>query len=81
MSKSVKKNKSSNLAVTKWVFKNSKKYFPLVIVLSVIMVINALSAIYLALASKRVLDIATKSETYALCMKKRTEFLNRIFQK
>lgn len=26
-------------------------------------------------------DIATKSETYALCMKKRTEFLNRIFQK
>ena len=63
MSKSVKKNKSSNLAVTKWVFKNSKKYFPLVIVLSVIMVINALSAIYLALASKRVLDIATKSET------------------
>ncbi len=26
-------------------------------------------------------DIATKSETYALCMKKRTEFLNRIFRK
>lgn len=26
-------------------------------------------------------DIATKSETYALCMKKRTEFLKRIFTK
>lgn len=26
-------------------------------------------------------DIATKSETYAVCMKKRTEFLERIFEK
>ena len=59
---SLKNKKNSNFTVTKWVFLNSKKYFPLVIALSVISVITALSAIYLALASKQVLDIATKND-------------------
>ena len=58
----MKNKKNSNFTVTKWVFLNSKKYFPLVIALSVISVITALSAIYLALASKQVLDIATKND-------------------
>ncbi len=59
---SSKNKKNNNFTVTKWVFLNSKKYFPLVIALSVISVITALSAIYLALASKQVLDIATKND-------------------
>ena len=53
------KSKEKNSDVLKWIFKRSKKYFPLVIVISVISTATALLTVSLALVSKAVLDVAT----------------------
>ena len=58
---SLNKNQS-NLITSKWIFTRTKKYLPLVIIISVIAVLSAMSTIYLALLSKDVLDIATKNK-------------------
>lgn len=53
------KNKQSNRVVLKWIFKRSKKYLPLVFLMSLSAIMSALSAVYLALLSKDLLDIVT----------------------
>jgi len=55
-------SKKSNGKTVKWIIKTSKKFIPGVILNSVIMIITAISAIYLALLSRDVLDIATKDK-------------------
>jgi len=51
----------SNLASLKWIYQRIKKYIPCVVLITIGSVITALSTIALALVSKEVLDIATKS--------------------
>ena len=51
----------SNLASLKWIYQRIKKYIPCVVLITIGTVITALSTIALALVSKEVLDIATKS--------------------
>ncbi|MBR7132660.1 MAG: ABC transporter ATP-binding protein [Clostridia bacterium] len=55
------KRKESNSKTLKWIYGRTKKYFPMVILISVLSVISSLSYIWLALLSKDVLDIATGS--------------------
>lgn len=53
------KEKQSNLPAVKWILKSGRRYFPLVILLSVFSALEALITVALALYSKQVLDIAT----------------------
>lgn len=58
-----KNNKSqSNIKTLKWVIKTSKRYVPGVILQTIISALTAASAIYLALVSRDVIDIATKNK-------------------
>ena len=52
------KKKENNTATVFWIFKRTKKYLPLVAVISVISALDALTFIALAIISKNVLDIA-----------------------
>ncbi len=52
-------NKESNFNTLKWIYKRTKKYFPLILFNAFLAVIVSLSYIALALLSKNVLDIAT----------------------
>lgn len=60
------KKKESNSKTLKWIFSRTKRFFPLVIVISVIGALISLSYIWLALLSKDVLDIATKNKSGSL---------------
>ncbi len=54
-----KKEKTSNIKTVKWIYTHLKKYLPAVILIAVLTAVVSLSAVYLALISKDVLDIAT----------------------
>ena len=57
---SLKNNKKeSNRIAVKWIFKLSKRYVPMIVLISVFAAIESIIAVALALYSKRVLDIAT----------------------
>ena len=59
---SSKTKKTSNIKTIIWIGSYLKKYIPSVILIAVFMSITSLTAIYLALISKEVLDIATGAE-------------------
>lgn len=50
--------KENNTATVFWIFKRTKKYLPLVVIISIISALDALTFIALAILSKDVLDIA-----------------------
>ena len=55
-------NKSGNNKNTlKWILKRTKKYFPLIVFHALLSVITSATAIFTALISKELLDIATGS--------------------
>lgn len=58
--------KENNKETLLWIFKRSKKFLPNVIALSVIAIIDALIFVFLALASKSVLDIAVGAKEGSL---------------
>lgn len=53
------KGKTGNLVAVKWILKSGRRYFPMVILISVFAALESLIYVALALYSKRVLDIAT----------------------
>lgn len=54
-----KKEKVSNIKTVKWIYSYTKRYLPAVILIAILSAVVSLSAVYLALVSKDVLDIAT----------------------
>lgn len=62
-----KKNKSDKEALL-WIYKNCKKYLPIVAVITIFSAIVSLSAVLLALLSKDVIDIATKNKEGSLIL-------------
>lgn len=62
-----KKNKSDKEALL-WIYKNCKKYLPIVAVITIFSAIVSLSAVLLALLSKDVIDIATKNKEGSLVL-------------
>ena len=50
-----------NAAVRKWIFKNGKKSFPIIIMLTLLSAVASLVQVRFATASKNVMDIATKT--------------------
>lgn len=55
------KGKTGNLVAVKWILKSGRRYFPMVILISVFAALESLIYVALALYSKRVLDIATSN--------------------
>lgn len=53
------KDKTRNSVAVKWILKSGRRYFPMVILISVFAALESLIYVALALYSKRVLDIAT----------------------
>ncbi len=66
MASSKNNKKENNLVTLKWVIKVSKRYIPGVVLQTIISVLTAAASIYLALVSKDVIDIATKSKDGSL---------------
>ena len=62
-----KKNKSDKEALL-WIYKNCKKYLPIIAVITIFSAIVSLSAVLLALLSKDVIDIATKNKEGSLVL-------------
>lgn len=55
------KDKTRNSVAVKWILKSGRRYFPMVILISVFAALESLIYVALALYSKRVLDIATSN--------------------
>lgn len=55
--------KESNSAGLLWIYRRSKRYIPLVLVISIIAIVDALIFVALALFSKNLLDIATNEKS------------------
>lgn len=53
------KKVKGNTETLKWIFRFTKKYIPLVVIIAILSAAVSLSYVYLALLSKKVLDIAT----------------------
>ena len=54
-------NKKTNRTALLWIAARSKKFVPSIILLTLISIVSSLSYVFLALASKNILDIATKT--------------------
>ncbi len=55
------KGKTGNLVAVKWILKSGRRYFPMVILISVFAALESIITVALALYSKQALDIATKN--------------------
>ena len=58
--------KKTNRDALLWIAARSKKFVPSIILLTLISIVSSLSYVFLALASKNILDIATKDSSDSL---------------
>ena len=74
------KNKKEDRKALKWVYNNTKKFIPLIVLISLLTGIVSALGIFLALTSKDVLDIATKAKSGSLALSSVTLISIILFQ-